>query len=72
MPYEINRLPDGAFQVRNKETGNVHAKHTTLAKAKAQIAALHAAEKSPPKTTREVAGREPETRKAKKRRKRGK
>lgn len=39
MPYEIVRK-DGAYQVINKNTGEVHAKHTTKKKAEAQVRLL--------------------------------
>jgi hypothetical protein len=41
MPYEILRLPDGYFAVYNPLTGSINAKHTTYAKARAQIRVLH-------------------------------
>ena len=37
MPYVIERLPDGKYCVKNGITGKIHAFHTTLDKAKAQI-----------------------------------
>ena len=37
MPYAIVKNRDGTFKVINKATKQVHAKHTTLEKAKAQI-----------------------------------
>ena len=37
MPYVIERLPSGKFSVKNKITGKVHAYHTTLANAQAQV-----------------------------------
>jgi len=37
MPYVIERLPSGKFCVKNKNTGKVHAYHTTLANAQAQV-----------------------------------
>jgi len=37
MPYEIKKLQNGKFQVINKITKKVHAKGTTLGKAKKQI-----------------------------------
>jgi hypothetical protein len=40
MPYEIVKKPSGKFQVVNKNTGEIHAKGTTLTKAKAQIRLL--------------------------------
>jgi len=43
MPYKINRTV-GGFEVVNRRTGLVHAKHTTEAKAKAQVRLLNAVE----------------------------
>jgi hypothetical protein len=40
MPYEIIKKPSGKYQVINKITGEIHAKGTTLKKAKAQIRLL--------------------------------
>jgi hypothetical protein len=40
MPYEIVKKPSGKFQVINKNTGEIHAKGTTLKKAKAQVRLL--------------------------------
>ena len=40
MPYEIQKDGKG-YRVVNRITGKVHAKHTSLAKAKAQIRLLH-------------------------------
>ena len=37
MPYVIDRLHDGKYMVKNRETGKIHALHTTYGKAKAQI-----------------------------------
>ena len=37
MPYIIKKLASGKYQVKNKITGKIHAKGTTLTKAKAQI-----------------------------------
>lgn len=43
MPYAI--LPaDGAFKVVNTATGEVHAKHTSRAKAEAQVRLLRGVE----------------------------
>ena len=36
MPYQIKKV-DNYYQVINKATGKIHAKHTTLHKANAQI-----------------------------------
>jgi hypothetical protein len=40
MPYLMEKHPDGSYSVVNKKTGYIHAKHTTLSKAKAQIRLL--------------------------------
>jgi hypothetical protein len=40
MPYLLQKHPDGSYSVVNKITGFIHAKHTTLTKAKAQIRLL--------------------------------
>lgn len=40
MPYEIRKLKRGHYEVLNSETGQVHAKQTSLAKAKAQVRLL--------------------------------
>ena len=37
MPEIIVRLKNGKYQVRNKRTGRIHSRGTTLAKAKAQV-----------------------------------
>jgi hypothetical protein len=42
VPYEIRRA-GRAYQVIDKDTGAVHAKHTTRAKAKAQLRTLEGA-----------------------------
>jgi hypothetical protein len=44
MPYELKKLKNGKYQVKNMLTGKVHSKGTTLKKAKAQIAILHTGE----------------------------
>ncbi len=41
MPYQIKKLPTGKYKVINKVTGKVHAYHTTLTKARAQVRLLH-------------------------------
>lgn len=41
MPYEIRRVGD-RYEVRNRVTGELHARHTTKAKAEAQVRLLHA------------------------------
>jgi hypothetical protein len=40
MPYSINKLARGSYEVVNSKTGKIHAKHTSLAKAKAQVRLL--------------------------------
>ena len=40
MPYELVQK-GGEWIVRNKETGKLHAKGTTKAKAQAQLRLLH-------------------------------
>nr|WPF46654.1 MAG: hypothetical protein [Lake Baikal virophage 8] len=44
MPYEIIKKPSGKFQVINRLTGEIHAKGTTLKKAKAQVRLLESLE----------------------------
>lgn len=44
MPYKINQVM-GGFEVVNKATGEVHAKHTTRDRAEAQVRLLHAVER---------------------------
>jgi hypothetical protein len=46
MPNAIKKV-DGAFQVYNKKTGKIHAKHTTKEKAEAQLRLLNATEHNP-------------------------
>lgn len=46
MPYEINQVM-GGFEVVNTETGEVHAKHSTRAKAQAQVRLLNAVKHNP-------------------------
>lgn len=41
MPFDIKKLGRGDYEVINTENGKIHAKHTSLAKAKAQIRLLH-------------------------------
>lgn len=43
MPYEI-RENDGKFEVVNKDSGDVKAKHTSRDKAEAQVKLLHGIE----------------------------
>ena len=45
MPYEIRRIGTH-YQVRNKDTGHVFAKHTTAQKAIRQVRLLHMKESS--------------------------
>ena len=45
MPYEIRRIGTH-YQVRNKDTGHVFAKHTTSEKAIRQVRLLHMKESS--------------------------
>lgn len=73
MPYRIEAVGDtGKFKVVNKESGNVHSKATTKAKAEDQVRLLHGVEHGmKPRTTKEVAGKNPHVGSAaKKRRKR--
>ena len=37
MPHEIKKLKNGKYQVKNKITGKIHAKSTTLQKAQSQV-----------------------------------
>lgn len=37
MPYQINRLNNGKYQVKNRITGKIHAKATTKDKAEKQV-----------------------------------
>ena len=43
MPYTIEKY-NGDYRVLNSQTGKVHAKHTTKAKAEAQVRLLHSIE----------------------------
>jgi hypothetical protein len=45
MPYSISKKGKG-YQVKNKKTGKIKAKNTTLKKAKAQVRLLYSKEKS--------------------------
>lgn len=47
MPYIIKKVPGtkNVYTVLNRNTGRVHAYHTTLQKAKAQVRLLHTREK---------------------------
>jgi len=42
MPYAIRALPTGHYEVINRESRQVKAKHTTKAKAEAQVRLLNA------------------------------
>jgi len=44
MPYVIHRLGNGKFSVINVETGQAKSKHTSRAKAEAQIRLLNSKE----------------------------
>jgi len=44
MPYVITKLKNGYYTVK-KKSGAVKARHTTLAKAKAQVRLLHMLER---------------------------
>jgi hypothetical protein len=37
MPYEIKRLKNGKYRVKNKDTGAIKARGTTKAKAEKQV-----------------------------------
>lgn len=43
MPYHIVKVK-GGYSLRNKDNGNVHSKHTSLAKAQAQMRLLEGIE----------------------------
>ncbi len=46
MPYSIIKLPGkNAYKVINRNTGLIHAHHTTLKRAQAQVRLLHTKEK---------------------------
>jgi hypothetical protein len=45
MPYQIKKNNDGTYRVINRLTGRVHAYHTSLVNAKAQIRLLYMREK---------------------------
>ena len=40
MPYKISKLASGYYSLKNSLTGRVHSKHTTKAKAEAQMRLL--------------------------------
>jgi hypothetical protein len=44
MPYKITQVSPGKFSVSNKDTGKVHAYHTTKKNAEAQVRLLHGIE----------------------------
>lgn len=46
MPYKIQKLKNGYYAVRNKN-GGYKSRHTTLAKAKAQVRLLYMIERMP-------------------------
>jgi hypothetical protein len=53
MPYQIKQVKSGAtnrYSVSNKDTGKIHAYHTTKAKAEAQVRLLHGIENGTLKT----------------------
>lgn len=41
MPYQIKKLSNGKYQVKNIDTGQIKAKGTTKKKAEAQVKYLH-------------------------------
>ena len=45
MPYRIEKHAHGDYSVVNAKTGAVKAKHTTKAKAEAQVRLLHMKER---------------------------
>ena len=45
MPYKIVKHARGDYSVVNAATGKVHAKHTSKAKAEAQVRLLHSVER---------------------------
>ncbi len=45
MPYIIRKIPyKNLYTVRNRITGRLHSKHTTLQRARAQVRLLNAIE----------------------------
>ena len=61
MPYELKKISPKCWQVVNKDTGVVHSKCTTKAKAEAQMRLLYGVESgkwSPSKNYREFVSRE--------------
>jgi hypothetical protein len=49
MPYQIKKLKDNFFEVKNLDSNKIIAKHTTLKKAKAQVRLLHMIDSIRPK-----------------------
>ena len=48
MPYSIRKLPNqNKYRVKNKETGKIHAKATTLKNAKKQVRLMNAIDHNP-------------------------
>jgi len=47
MPYKVSKVKGDGYRVANRETGKVHAKGTSKAKADAQIRLLNAKEHNP-------------------------
>lgn len=45
MPYQIKKVSSTRYQVSNPKTGKIHAKKTTLQKAKSQVRLLTQIEK---------------------------
>ena len=41
MPYEIKKKSDGSYEVKNKKTGHISAKHTSKTRAEAQVRLLN-------------------------------
>jgi len=62
MPYEKVSVGHGKYNVVNKDTGEVHARGTTSGKADAQMRLLRGVEHGMvPKTTRQAAGLDKES-----------
>lgn len=47
MPYEIRKVDGDGYEVINKDTGAVKAKHTSKEDAERQVRLLHAVENDP-------------------------
>lgn len=47
MPYEIRHVGGNGYEVINKDTGEVKAKHSTKEDAERQVRLLHAIENDP-------------------------